>query len=279
MRGILGGMGDASADRAMRSFLAPIQVGDVCSGVVAATTRSEVTVTLDGFAARPLGVVGPLDVSWQRRTADAAAVGRRVTAEVLSVDLEEGRVGLSMAATENPELWAFLKRLRAGRRLAGTVAAVESFGVFVSLDEGPDHPVYPGVGFITYPELSWRRLEEVSEVVEVGQRVCCEFLQFDTWNGEARLSLRATRPDPFLRFVEGTAVGRRLTGPVTKILPFGVVVQVAEGVEGLVHLSELSAGPVGAPEDVVRVGEEITVVVMDLDHERRRLSLSLRAAT
>ncbi|WP_306425758.1 S1 RNA-binding domain-containing protein [Streptomyces sp. CS159] len=195
------------------------------------------------------------------------------------MDLEEGRVSLSMAATENPELWAFLKRLRYGQRLTGTVATIESFGVFVTLDEGPDHPVYPGVGFITYPELSWRRFEAASEVVEVGQRVCCEFLQFDTWNGEARLSLRATRPGPFLRFVEGTAVGRRLTGPVTKILPFGVFVRVAEGVEGLVHLSELSAGPVGAPEDVVRVGEEITVVVMDVDRERRRLSLSLRAAT
>ncbi|WP_282083250.1 S1 RNA-binding domain-containing protein [Streptomyces tendae] len=265
----------------MRSFLAPIQVGDACSGVVAAIARSEVTVTLDGFAARPLGVVGPLDVSWQRRMADAAVVGQRVTAEVLSVDLEEGRVGLSTAATENPELWAFLKQLRAGRCLAGTVAAVESFGVFVALDEGPDHPVHPGVGFLTYPELSWRRFEEVSEVVEVGQRVCCEFLQFDTWNGEARLSLRATGPDPFLRFAEGVAVGRRLTGPVTKVLPFGVLVQVAGGVEGLVHLSELSAGPgpVEAPEDVVRVGEEITVVVTDLDRERRRLSLSPRAAT
>ncbi|MFC9468679.1 S1 RNA-binding domain-containing protein [Streptomyces coelicoflavus] len=271
-------MGDASADRAIGSFLAPIRVGDRRSGVVAAVTRSGVAVTLDGFAARPLGAVGPLDVSWQRRVADAAVVGQRVTAEVLSVDLEEGRVRLSMAATENPELWAFLERLRAGQRLAGTVASIESFGVFVVLDEGPDHPVFPGVGFITYPELSWRRIEAVSEVVEVGQRVCCEFLRFDMWNGEARLSLRATRPDPFLRFAEGVAVGRRLTGPVTKVLPFGVLVQVAEGVEGSVHRSELSAGPVEAPEDVVRVGEEITVVVTDLDRERRRLSLSLRAA-
>ncbi|NEB14729.1 S1 RNA-binding domain-containing protein [Streptomyces coelicoflavus] len=272
-------MGDASDDQAVRGFLAPIQVGDVCRGVVAAITGSEVTVILDGFAARPLGVVGPLDVSWQRPMADAAVVGQRVTAEVLSVDLEEGRVRLSTAATENPELWAFLQRLRLGQRLTGTVASIESFGVFVALDEGPDHPIYPGVGFITYPELSWRRLEAVSEVVEVGQRVCCEFLQFDTWNGEARLSLRATRPDPFLRFAEGTAVGRRLTGQVTKVLPFGVFVRVADGVEGLVHRSELSAGPVEAPEDVVRVGEEITVVVTDLDRERRRLSLSLRAAT
>lgn len=271
-------MGDTSAEQAIRSFLAPIQVGDRCSGTVAAVARSEVTVTLDGFAARPLGVVGPLDVSWQRRRTDAAVVGRRVTAEVLAVDLEEGRVRLSMAATENPELWAFLKRLRFGQRLTGTVAAIESFGVFVALDEGPAHPVYPGVGFITYPELSWRRFEAVSEVVETGQRVSCEFLQFDMWEGEARVSLRATQPDPFLAFTEGIAVGRRLTGRVTKLLPFGVFVQVADGVEGLVPLSELSAAPVVAPEDVVQTGDELTVVVTDVDRERRRLSLSRRQA-
>ncbi len=181
-------------------------------------------------------------------------------------------------AIENPELWAFLKRLRFGQRLSGTVAAIESFGVFVALDEGPDHPVYPGVGFITYPELSWRRFEAASEVVAVGQRVYCEFLQFDTWNGEARLSLRATQPDPFLAFAEGITVGQRLTGQVTKLVPFGVFVQVTDGVEGLVRLPELSSMPIEAPEDVVRAGEEITVIVTDIDHERRRLSLSLRQA-
>lgn len=85
-------------------------------------------------------------------------VGQRITAEVIAVDLDAGRVRLSMAATENPD---------------GTVAAIERFGVFVALDEGPDHPVHPGVGFITYPELSLRRFEAASEVVELGQRVSC----------------------------------------------------------------------------------------------------------
>ncbi|NUP23371.1 MAG: S1 RNA-binding domain-containing protein, partial [Streptomyces sp.] len=113
---------------------------------------------------------------------------------------------------------------------------------------------------------------------EIGQRVSCEFLQFDTWNGEARLSLRATRPDPFLGFVEGISAGMRLSGQVTKLVPFGVFVQVADGVEGLVQLSELSSVPVAAPEDVVQIGDQLTVVVTDIDRERRRLSLSRRQA-
>src|SRR3954453_20724902 len=109
--------------------------------------------------------------------------------------------------SENPELWAFLESLHRGEFLSGTVTAIERFGVFVALDDGPDHPVFPGVGFITVPELSWRRIEAASDVVQGGQRVSCEFLQFDTWNLEARLSLRATQPDPFQAFAGGIAVG------------------------------------------------------------------------
>ncbi|WP_326806573.1 S1 RNA-binding domain-containing protein [Streptomyces sp. NBC_01186] len=259
-----------------RQFLAGLHVGELCSGRAIEVTRRGVTVALDGFPARPLGTVGPLELSWRRRSAAVVEAGRRITAEVIAVDLDEGRVRLSMAATENPELWAFLKSLHCGEILSGTVAATERFGVFVALDDGPDHPVFPGVGFITVPELSWQRCEAASDVVQVGQRVSCEFLQFDTWHGEARLSLRATQPDPFQTFADGVVVGRTLHGQVTKLIPFGVFVQVADGIEGLVHLRELTRTPVEAPEDVVQVGDAITVLVTEIDRERRRLVLSRR---
>ena len=178
--------------------------------------------------------------------------------------------------SENPELWAFLESLHYGEALSGTVTAIERFGVFVALDDGPDHPVFPGVGFITIPELSWRRFEAASDIVQVGQRVSCEFLQFDTWNLEARLSLRAMQPDPFQAFADGNAVGQKLHGQVTKLVPFGVFVQVADGIEGLVHLRELTWTPVEAPSDVVQVGDEVTVVVTEIDRERRTLALSRR---
>lgn len=120
-------------------------------------------------------------------------------------------------ATDHPELWTFLAGLRPGQTLGGTVAALESFGVFVALDEGPAHPVFPGVGFITVPELSWRRIGAASDVVRVGQRVSCLFLRFDDWHGEARLSLRALQPDP-LR-AAGLAVGQTKRGRVTQLPP------------------------------------------------------------
>ncbi|WP_308286973.1 S1 RNA-binding domain-containing protein [Streptomyces liliiviolaceus] len=223
-------------------------------------------------------MVGPLDGPWARRSAEGVEVGQRITAEVIAVDLDEGKVRLSTAATGERELWKFLKDLRLGEILTGTVAAIESFGVFVALDDGPPHPVFPGVGFITFPELSWRRFEEASEIVEVGQHVSCEFLQFDTWNGEARLSLRALQPDPFATFANGTEVGATLRGRVTKLVPFGAFVQVADGIEGLVHLSELASAPVETPDEVVQVSDRVSVMVMEIDVERRRLLLSRRQA-
>ncbi|MFE6222619.1 MULTISPECIES: S1 RNA-binding domain-containing protein [unclassified Streptomyces] len=170
----------------------------------------------------------------------------------------------------------FLAALREGEILSGTVAAIESFGVFVALDEGPEHPVFPGVGFISMAELSWHRFESAADVVRVGQRVSCEFLQFDTTNGEARLSLKATRPDPFDRLAdEGVAVGATLRGTVTKLVPFGAFVEVADGVEGLIHLRDLATPPVAAPEEAVAVGDALTVVVTAVDRPCRRIGLSL----
>ncbi|WP_307835471.1 S1 RNA-binding domain-containing protein [Streptomyces adelaidensis] len=260
-------------DGAVRAFLAGIRVGDVCGGVVAEVTRSRgAVVVLDGFPARPLGSIGSLDMPWGRRSASAVEVGRRITAEVTAVEVtavdpDAGQVCMSLAATEQPELWAFLKGLRLGEVLSGTVASIESFGVFVALDDGPEHPVFPGVGFITVPELSWRHIDAVSDVARVGQRVTCEFLQFDTWNGEARLSLRAREPDPFQGFADAVEAGRSLRGRVTKVVPFGVFVEVADGIEGLVK------APEGAVEGV-EVGDELTVVVLEVDRERRKLTLS-----
>lgn len=164
------------------------------------------------------------------------------------------------------ELHDFLAGLRPGEPLSGTVAAIERFGVFVALDDGPEHPTLPGVGFISVPELSWRRFDDAADVVSVGQRVTCEFLQFDTWNTEARLSLRATQPDPFHTFAAGFVPERQMRGRVTKVVPFGVFVEVADGIEGLLH-RDLAPGP-------FEVGDEVTVVVTEVDRARRRVGLA-----
>jgi len=178
--------------------------------------------------------------------------------------------------SESPELWAFLESLHRGEVMSGTVAAIERFGVFVALDHGPDHPTLPGVGFIMIPELSWRRIDAPTDVVEVGQRIVCEFLQFDTFNAEARLSLRSVHPDPFQTFADRTAVGQELQGKVTKMLPFGVFVEVADGIEGLLPFVEFNGRPAAAPAEVFQVGDEVKVAVTEIERPQRRLLLSPR---
>ncbi|MFI6138865.1 S1 RNA-binding domain-containing protein [Streptomyces griseus] len=175
--------------------------------------------------------------------------------------------------SESPELWAFLETLHRGDILSGTVAAIERFGVFVALDDGPAHPLFPGVGFIVVPELSWRHIEAITDVVHVGQRVSCEFLQFDTYNAEARLSLKAMEPDPLRAFADRT-VGQEIRGTVEKTVPIGVFVELGDGFVGLVPSREIDGRPAVSPVEDLEVGEEITVVVTEIDLPTRRIFLS-----
>jgi ribosomal protein S1 len=285
--------------------MAAVRVGDLVAGSVAGVTSHGVAVALDGFGGAGAGLVGCLDYSW-RGDRGTPARGERISAEVIAVDRRERQIRLSRAATENPELWAFLKTLQRGQLLSGTVVAIESYGVFVDLDDGPGHPCFAGVGFVTMPELSWRHFTDPAEVIALGQRVTGEFLAFDTSNGEARMSIRATQPDPFRDFARAVPVGHVLRGEVTKLVPFGVFVRVRDGVEGLVHRDDLGGDGSGGdgfggvnlsgdgsggddlggddltggdgfggdgPAGPVLVGDEITVTVADVDLCRRRLTL------
>ncbi|MFD3643678.1 S1 RNA-binding domain-containing protein [Streptomyces griseus] len=175
--------------------------------------------------------------------------------------------------SESPELWAFLETLHRGDILSGTVAAIERFGVFVALDDGPAHPLFPGVGFIVVPELSWRHIDAITDVVHVGQRVSCEFLQFDTYNAEARLSLKAMEPDPLRAFADRT-VGQEIRGTVEKTVPIGVFVELGDGFVGLVPSREIDGRPAVSPVEDLEAGEEITVVVTEIDVPTRRIFLS-----
>ncbi|MFC0437811.1 S1 RNA-binding domain-containing protein [Kutzneria buriramensis] len=177
---------------------------------------------------------------------------------MINVDLDE---------EQNPELWAFLKACERGKILSGTVASIRPFGVFVALDDGPQHPIFDGVGFVTYPELTWRHFDDVNDVVQVGQRVSGEFLQFDTWNGEARLSLKALQPDPYA--TTDLAAGQEILGTVAKVVPFGVFVQLTEDITGFLYTNEID----------VTAGDEITVVVAEVDRLRRRTSLTRGTAS
>ncbi len=176
--------------------------------------------------------------------------------------------------SESPELWAYLESLHRGDILSGTVAAIEPFGVFVALDDGPDHPIRPGVGFLGIPELSWRCFDDPIDVLQVGKRVACEFLGFDTYDAEARLSLKALEPDPFEAFADRTVGGQEFCGTVEKVVPIGIFVDLGDGFVGLVPSREIDGRPAAGPAEGFEVGDEIAVVVREADLPGRRVFLS-----
>ena len=127
-------------------------------------------------------------------------------------------------------------------------------------------------------QLSWKHIDHPSEVVEVGNEVTVEVLDVDMDRERVSLSLKATQEDPWQHFARTHAIGQVVPGKVTKLVPFGAFVRVDDGIEGLVHISELAERHVELPEQVVTVGEDIFVKVIDIDLERRRISLSLKQA-
>ena len=152
----------------------------------------------------------------------------------------------------------------------GVVSSIVNFGAFVDLG-GVD-------GLVHVSELSWKHIDHPSEVVEVGQEVTVEVLDVDFDRERVSLSLKATQEDPWQTFARTHAIGQVVPGKVTKLVPFGAFVRVEDGIEGLVHISELAVRHVELPEQVVTVGAEVFVKVIDIDLERRRISLSLKQA-
>lgn len=167
--------------------------------------------------------------------------------------------------------WAFLKTLHRGQICNGTVSKIAKFGVFVDIG-----------GFtamINIPELSWRPVDHPSEILTVGQEITAQVLDVDMVRERVNLSLKALQEDPMPQIVQ--QVGQIVRGRVTKLVSFGAFVRIEDrpdGFEGLVHNSELAAGHVDKPEDVVQVGDELHVKVIDVDPKRRRITLSRKQA-
>lgn len=201
-------------------------------------------------------------------------IGTVVQAKIIELDKNRNNVVLSRRAylEENQKETrdSFLTNLKIGEVREGTVSSVVSFGAFVDLG-GMD-------GLIHVSELSWKHVDHPGSVVAVGDPVTVQVLDVDFSRERISLSLKATQKDPWAEFAEGHAVGQLVYGRVTKLVQFGSFVQVGDGIEGLVHISEMSAHHVENPGDIVTPGEELWVKIIDLDLERRRISLSIKQA-
>ena len=201
-------------------------------------------------------------------------VGRTLEAKIIELDKNRNNVVLSRRAwleeTQKEQREEFLVNLKPGEVRHGVVSSVVNFGAFVDLG-GMD-------GLIHVSELSWKHVDHPSSVVNVGDEVEVRVLDVDMDRERISLSLKATQQDPWQEFANAHRVGELVYGRVTKLVPFGAFVQVGEGIEGLVHISEMAAHHVDLPEQVVTPGEELWVKIIDIDLQRRRISLSIKQA-
>jgi small subunit ribosomal protein S1 len=199
-------------------------------------------------------------------------VGTELEAKIIELDRNRNNVVLSRRAfleeSQSEGRKKFLEGLQKGERRKGTVSSIVNFGAFVDLG-GVD-------GLVHVSELSWKHVDHPQEVVTVGQEVEVEVLDVDLERERVSLSLKATQEDPWKEFERTSQAGAIITGQVTKLVPFGAFVRVAQGIEGLVHISEISHEHVDTPESVLSVGDEVQVKVIDVDVNRRRVSLSMR---
>jgi small subunit ribosomal protein S1 len=199
-------------------------------------------------------------------------VGTELECKIIELDRNRNNVVLSRRAfleeSQSEGRKKFLESLQKGERRKGTVSSIVNFGAFVDLG-GVD-------GLVHVSELSWKHVDHPSEVVEVGKEVEVEVLDVDLERERVSLSLKATQEDPWKEFERMYQAGEIIDGQVTKLVPFGAFVRVAQGIEGLVHISELSDSHVESAEAVLNVGDQVRVKVIEVDVPRRRISLSMR---
>ena len=259
----------AEYERAWIQVEEKFKAGEVVTG--------EVIEVVKGGLILDIGLRGFLPASLVdlRRVKDLDMyLGTEIEARVIEMDRNRNNVVLSrrvlLEEGRKNERAEILSKLAKGMRLKGTVSSIVDFGAFVDLG-GID-------GLVHISELSWNHVNHPSEVVKVGDEVEVEVLDVDLQRERISLGLKQTTEDPWLKLIESYPVGTIVDGKVTKVVPFGAFVELGNNVEGLVHISEMAAKHIDTPAQVVKVGQDVKVKVMDINPDRRRISLSMKAA-
>ncbi|MEW5826526.1 MAG: 30S ribosomal protein S1 [Candidatus Bipolaricaulota bacterium] len=244
-----------------------LQPDQEIEGTVRSIVDFGLFVDIGGFE----GLVHRSEIAWKDLPVPPSEyrVGSKVKVKVIDFDREKGKVSLSIKRLR-PNPWTGIRdRYAAGAQVEGTVVSVTDFGAFVELE--PDVE-----GLVHISELSWGHPENPKDVVKEGDRVPVVILSCDEEARRISLSLRRTQRDPWESVETKYARGQVATGMVTKITDFGAFVKLEEGVEGLVHVSEIDWGHVNHPRDVLKESDEVQVKVLSADPRERRISLSIR---
>jgi small subunit ribosomal protein S1 len=246
-----------------------LKEGDTISGTVRSLTDYGAFVDVGGVDA--LLHVG--DLSWARVSspADVLSVGQLVEVRVLKIDAEKRRISVGMKQTQANPWDSAADKYKVGERITGAVTRVTDFGAFVELEPGVE-------GLIHVSEMSWvKKVRKPSDLVKPGETVEAVILSVNAAERRIGLGLKQALGDPWQDASKKFPVGTVVSGPVVSITNFGAFVQVVEGVEGMIHVSDISAEKrIQHPRDVLRTGETVQAQVLEIDPERRRLKLGIK---
>ena len=257
----------ARFERAWRRIEAAAESGEPVIGAVIEVVKGGLIIDLGVRGFLPASLV---DI---RRVPNLDEyLGQNIQCKVIELNRSRNNVVLSRRAVLEEERkeqrQAILERLQPGLIIEGQISNIVDFGAFVDLD-GID-------GLIHISELSWSHVNHPSEILTIGDTVQVKVLDIDRDRQRISLGLKQTQEDPWQRVVDTYNVGDELEGTVTKVVAFGAFVEILEGVEGLVHISELAQQHVENPREIVQPGDEVKVKILEIDSERRRLSLSIK---
>jgi len=263
---------EEEARSAKDNFLSQIKEGATVSGTVRSLTDYGAFVDLGGVDA----LLHVSDIAWGRvnKPADVLSVGQEIEVKVLKVESDADKRRISVGLKQlQPHPWdAVGEKFRAGDRVRGTVTRLVEFGAFVELEPGIE-------GLIHISEMSWSKgkIRKASDVVKQGETVETVILQVSAAEHRISLGLKQALGDPWAEVAERFQVGSPVEGPITNLTKFGAFVQLSEGIEGMVHVSDISAEKrINQPQDVLRVGQMVKAQVLAIDLEKRQIRLGMK---
>jgi small subunit ribosomal protein S1 len=257
----------ARFEKAWRRIEAAAESGEPVEGAVIEVVKGGLIIDLGVRGFLPASLV---DI---RRVPNLDEyMGQAIECKVIELNRSRNNVVLSRRAVleeqRKEDRERILDRLQPGQVVEGTISNIVDFGAFVDLD-GID-------GLIHISELSWSHVNHPSEILNIGDEVSVKVLDIDRQRQRISLGLKQTQEDPWQRVVDTYNIGDELEGNVTKVVTFGAFVEILDGVEGLVHISELAQHHVDNPREIIQPGDPVRVKILEIDSERRRLSLSIK---
>ena len=248
---------------------AEVKEGDIVHGTVRSLTDYGAFVDLGGVD----GLLHVGDIAWGRihKPEDVLSLGQQIEAKVLKIDTEKQRISLGMKQLL-PHPWdSVAEKYKTGERVRGVVTRVVEFGAFVELEPGIE-------GLIHLSEMSWvKKVRKPSDLLKPCETVEAMILAINIGERRISLGLKQAFGDPWADVAQRFAIGSQIEGPITSMTKFGAFVQLAEGVEGMIHVSEISAEKrIEHPQDALKLGQVVKAQVLEIDKEKRQLRLSIK---